>query len=146
MLRSGRLFSDASAIGGFVKSIYYPSMANLLLNLYQVPDDEADDVRELLARNRIAFYETEPSRWGISHGGIWISNDDEIAQARQVVAEYQAQRGERVRAEQAAARHDGSAPTLWTVLRQQPIRVTLMLLGILFALALIVLPLLLLQP
>lgn len=121
-------------------------MANLLLNLYQVPDDEADDVRELLARNRIAFYETEPSRWGISHGGIWISNDDEIAQARQVVAEYQAQRGERVRAEQAAARHDGSAPTLWTVLRQQPIRVTLMLLGILFALALIVLPLLLLQP
>ncbi|MGH8041328.1 MAG: DUF6164 family protein [Rudaea sp.] len=117
-------------------------MAHLLLNLYQVLEDEADEVRALLDRHRIEFYETQPSRWGISHGGIWISHDDAFVQARQVLAEYEAQRGARVRAEYSAARQDGSAPTLWTTLREQPWRVALVLIGILFALALVVLPVL----
>ncbi len=121
-------------------------MANLLLNLYQVPDDEADDVRALLARLDIPFYETQPSRWGISHGGIWISDDDAFAQARQALSEYEALRTQRIRAEFAAARRDGPAFSLWTVLRDEPMRVVLMMIGILFALALIVVPLLLLRP
>src|SRR5690606_18742767 len=45
-------------------------MPNLLLNLRQVPADEASEVRELLSRHAIDFYETTPSQWGISHGGI----------------------------------------------------------------------------
>ena len=121
-------------------------MANLLLNLYQVPDDEADDVRALLTRQHIPFYETQPSRWGISHGGIWVRDDDAFVQARQALSEYEALRAERIRAEFAAARRDGSAHTFCAVLREQPMRVVLMLLGVLFALALIALPWLLLRP
>ena len=48
-------------------------MATLLLNLRHVPEDEADDVRALLDANGIAWYETQPSRWGISGGGIWLA-------------------------------------------------------------------------
>ena len=43
-------------------------MTTLLLNLRQVPDDEAEEVRALLNEHRIAFYETTPSLWGISPG------------------------------------------------------------------------------
>ena len=120
-------------------------MSKLLLNLYQVPDDEADDVRALLTGHQIAFYETRPSRWGISSGGIWITEDEAVAEARRLMADYQAQRQARVRSEYAVARRDGTAETLWTMLRDQPARVLLMLLGVLFALGLIALPLILLR-
>ncbi|WP_421711891.1 DUF6164 family protein [Alcanivorax sp.] len=48
-------------------------MTTLLLNLRRVPDDEADEVRALLEQNQILFYETAPSMWGISSGGIWLT-------------------------------------------------------------------------
>jgi hypothetical protein len=41
-------------------------MSKLLLNLKMVLDDEADDVRAMLEEHDIAYYETAPSRWGIS--------------------------------------------------------------------------------
>ncbi|MBI5441365.1 MAG: hypothetical protein HY900_09165, partial [Deltaproteobacteria bacterium] len=41
------------------------------LNLRNVPADEADEVRDLLRANAIDFYETQPSPWGISSGGLW---------------------------------------------------------------------------
>ena len=50
-------------------------MAKLLLKMRLVPDDEAADVRAMLDAARIPWYETEPSRWGISHGGIWVRDD-----------------------------------------------------------------------
>jgi len=106
---------------------------------------EADEVRAMLQANRIEFYETQPSRWGISHGGIWISDDGDIVQAKSLMAEYQAQRRDRVRAENEAARRDGSAETFATVLREQPVRVLLTALAILVLLGLVALPALLLR-
>ena len=50
------------------------AMAKLLLNLRNVPEDEADEVRAWLKENSLAFYETQPSPWGISGGGIWIED------------------------------------------------------------------------
>jgi hypothetical protein len=118
-------------------------MAKLLLNLRNVPDDEADDVRAFLDEHGIAWYETSPGFWNISLGGIWVREDGDVAQAKRLMAEYQAQRGERVRAENEAARRDGTAGSFWTVLREEPARVLLALFGILFALALVGLPVLL---
>ena len=120
-------------------------MAKLLLNLRNVPDDEADDVRALLDAHRIAYYETTPSQWGISAGGIWLSDDADAAPAKRLMDEYQRGRAERARAEYAAARSDGSAGTLWTAVRAEPGRALLNLLGILLALALVALPVLLLR-
>src|SRR5687768_3983550 len=99
---------------------YHPAMSKLLLNLRNVPDDEADDVRGFLDANRIAFYETRPSFWGISAGGIWVTEDTEIVEAKRLMADYQAQRGARARAEYAAAQRDGTAETFWMVLRAEP--------------------------
>ena len=62
-------------------------MAKLLLNLRNVPDDEADEVRGWLKDSGIEFYETEPSSWGISSGGIWIREDADLGQG--LMAEYQ---------------------------------------------------------
>ena len=78
-------------------------MAKLLLKMRLVPDDEAADVRAMLDAARIPWYETEPSRWGISHGGIWVRDDDDAPRAKALMAEYQAGRSERARAERAAA-------------------------------------------
>jgi hypothetical protein len=120
-------------------------MSRLLLNLRHVPDDEADDVRAMLDANRIAYYETEPSMWGISAGGIFVKDDGDIDRAKRLMSEYQARRQARVRAEYAAAREAGTAETFWTVLRTDPLRVLLALLGIAFLLGLVALPVILLR-
>lgn len=121
-------------------------MSKLLLNLRNVPDDEIDDVRAMLESSRIEFYETLPSRWGISHGGIWITHDGDIVEAKRLMADYQARRQIRVREEYATARRDGTAETFATVLRQEPLRVLLTVLAILALLGLVALvPLLLMQ-
>lgn len=120
-------------------------MAKLLLNLRNVPDDEADDVRAFLDEHGIAYYETSPGFWNISLGGIWVREDGDFPEAKRLMAEYQAQRGARVRAENEAARREGRAETFWMVLRAEPLRVLVAVFGILFALALLVVPVLLLR-
>lgn len=120
-------------------------MSKLLMNLRNVPEDEADDVRTMLDEHRIAFYETRPSRWGISFGGIWVKDDADFGEAKRLMAEYQSKRQQRVRQEHAAAKDAGTAETFWTVVRTEPARVVLTVLGILFMLALVALPVILLR-
>ncbi len=121
-------------------------MSKLLLNLKMVLDDEADDVRVMLQEHGIAFYETAPSRWGISYGGIWVQDDQDIARAKQLMADYQQHRQARARAERSAAVRDGSADTFVTVLRRDPARVVLTVLAIAALLGLVAMvPLLLMQ-
>lgn len=124
---------------------YDRRMSKLLLNLRMVLDDEVDDVRAMLDAHDIEFYETLPSRWGVSHGGIWVTHAADVAQAKRLMADYQSQRQTRARAEHAAARRDGSAETFWSVLRAQPGRVLMIVIAIAFMLALVALPVLLLR-
>ncbi|SFM95534.1 DUF6164 family protein [Dokdonella immobilis] len=118
-------------------------MSQLLLNLRHVPEDEADEVRALLEGNAIAWYETEPNRWGISAGAIWIREDGQFERARALMDEYQAQRGAAARQAWAAARREGTARTFWAQLRHSPLRVLLILIGIILCAALSLWPLLL---
>ena len=120
-------------------------MAKLLLNLRNVFEDEVDDVRAMIDAHRIAWYETQPSRSGISYGGIWLSHDSDLVEAKRLMADYQAERQVRVRAERAAAERDGSAETFATIWRDEPMRVVLTGLAILGLLALVALPVLLLR-
>lgn len=115
-------------------------MAKLLLDLRGVPDDEADEVRALLKAREIPFYETKPSLWGVSAGGIWISRDKDAATAKLMMAEYQYHRRIRARAEYAAAKRAGSAATKWKTLRENPWRTLVVLLGIAIVIALMTLP------
>ncbi|GAB3750426.1 DUF6164 family protein [Lysobacter olei] len=120
-------------------------MSKLLMNLRNVPDDEADDVRAMLDEHRIAYYETKPSRWGISFGGIWVTDEADFAEAKRHMAEYQARRQRRAREEYEDAKRQGTAETFASVLRNEPARVALTVLGILFMLALLALPVILLR-
>lgn len=105
-------------------------MRTLLLNLRHVPDDEANDVRVLLGKHGIAFYETAPNRWGISAGAIWIAEDAPAAEAKRLLAVYQNERRVRARSEYSEAKRNGSADTWWSVLRQEPLRVVTILIAI----------------
>lgn len=96
-------------------------MPKLLLNLRQVPDDEAEEVGAMLDAQGIAWYQTPPNRWGVSAGGIWIRDEAEYPRARAAMDVYQAQRAERVRAEWAQARANGTAPTMLGLLRANPL-------------------------
>lgn len=93
------------------------------MNLRNVPDDEAAEVREMLREHRIEFYETPPGRWGISAAGIWVRDAHEAAQARNLLAQYQRERGERARAEYEARRRAGDTETLAGRMRREPLRV-----------------------
>lgn len=124
---------------------YHCTMPKLLMNLRNVPDDEAADVREMLNAQRIEFYETRPSIWGVSAGGIWVTEDAAFAHARRAMDDYQQQRSAHARSAYAAARRAGTADTFLTVLRAEPVRVVLSVLGILVVLGLVALPYLLLR-
>ncbi len=115
-------------------------MSKLLLNLRNVLDDEADDVRAMLESQRISFYETTPSTWSISAGGIWVTEDADFEDAKRAMADYQQQRGARVRDEYAAAKRAGTAETFGSVVRAQPARVAVLVLAVLFVLGLMALP------
>ena len=119
-------------------------MSKLLLNLRDVPDDEADDVRRFLDSGGIGYYETRPSFWGISGGGIWIRDDGDIAEAKRLMAEYQRERQARARKERAEAERAGTAETFVDVLRTQPLRVALTLIAIVLLLGLTAIPVLML--
>lgn len=112
------------------------AMSKLLLNLRNVPEDEAAEVRAWLKEQAIVFYETGPSPWGISSGGIWVSDDAQIGRARQLMAEYQATRRQRALQEQEQARAQGRAETFSGLLRQRPWYVLGMLAAIVGVLAL----------
>lgn len=124
---------------------YHDGMSKLLLNLRNVPDDEADEVRAMLDAQGIAFYETRPSLWGVSAGGIWVTEDAAFADAQRAMADYQQQRSERARADYAAAKREGVALTFFAMLRAEPVRVMTVVLSILGLLALVMLPMLLLR-
>ena len=121
-------------------------MAKLLLNLRNVPDDEADEVRAWLTESGMDFYETQASPWGISSGGIWLREDADLVRGKELMADYQAKRLQRAKTEQAAAQRDGSAETFGTLFRQRPLYVLAMLGAIIGIVALtLALPYLFLQ-
>ena len=64
-------------------------MAKILFRLNGVPDDETNDVRELLTNNAIDFYETSSGNWGVSMPAIWLSDDDQFEKAKALLDAYQ---------------------------------------------------------
>ncbi|HBK45914.1 MAG TPA: hypothetical protein DDZ67_05645 [Xanthomonadaceae bacterium] len=120
-------------------------MAKLLLNLRNVPDDESAEVRALLDRHRVDYYETRPSPWGISAGGLWVRDADEFARAKSLLADYQQARGEQARAERRRELEQGRAETFGSLLRTRPLFVLLVLAGMALVASLVLLPFLLLS-
>jgi len=117
-------------------------MAKLLFNLRNVPDDEADEVRQLLTEQGVDWYETRPGPWGISGGGLWLRDAAAWPQARRLLDGYQQARREQAREQ--VRRH--GRQTFFDLLRERPGYVLPRLLAIVAVVALVLaLPWLLLR-
>lgn len=119
---------------------YHDGMAKLLLNLRNVPDDEADEVRDLFVTHAIDVYETKPSMWGVSAGAIWLADAGQLDEAQRLLAAYQVQRAANARAEREAAVREGRAPSTWSNLRENPRQAVVAIVGIALMLAIVTLP------
>ena len=98
------------------------SMAKLLFRMRDVPDDEAEEVRELLTQNEIPFFETFAGNWGISMPGLWLVDEQQFDEARALLDEYQEVRSTRVKSQYLKQREQGEIRTFWESFRAEPVR------------------------
>lgn len=98
-------------------------MSIILLNLRDVPEDEAEEVRALLATHDIDFYETPPNHWGISMGAIWLKDQSQREEAKRLMAQYQRHRQARAREAYARLKEQGKTETVLDKIRREPLRV-----------------------
>ena len=97
-------------------------MAVQVFRLRNVPEDEAQDIRELLSSNQIDYYETPAGNWGISMPAIWINNDEQLALAKSLIKEYQAERLIKAKDEYKRTKSEGLKRTIISELFENPLR------------------------
>ena len=107
-------------------------MATLFFKLRHVPEDEANEVRELLDIHDIEYYETSAGNWRISMPAIWLSDDQQVSEARQLLDQYQKQRYEKARLEFEEQRLAGQQKTFWSNFLRNPFQVTFYLALVVF--------------
>ncbi len=107
-------------------------MSVILFKLKNVPDDEADEVRELLAKNNIDYYETSAGKWGISMPAIWLNDETQFENARHLIEAYQSERVHRVKEEYKRLEREGKIETIVDRIKQKPMQSILYLALILF--------------
>jgi hypothetical protein len=78
--------------------------------------------------------------WGISSGGIWLTQPDDRERAKALLADYQQERARRQREAYEEAQREGTAPTLAGRLREQPLRVAGLFVVVLVLLLVTLLP------
>lgn len=93
-----------------------------LFALNGVPDDEAEEVRELLRSNAVDCYETPAGNWGISSPAIWSNDGTQLGKARALIEHYQQERRVRVREEYAQQQREGKHRTLFDIFKENPLR------------------------
>lgn len=96
-------------------------MAILLFPLRGVPEDEADEVRELLAEHDIDFYETSAGNWGMSMPALWLRDNADLEKARSVLNTYQQQRFLTSRENYLQLKKEGRQKTLLKGFAEKPL-------------------------
>lgn len=115
-------------------------MSVMLFRLRGVPDDEAEDIREILRAENIDFYETPPSRWGVSMEAIWLQDEAELTKAKTLIDAYQQQRSQRAREEYRRLQQEGKAVTLFSRIKEKPLLFLLSVAMIIFILYVSIMP------
>jgi hypothetical protein len=96
-------------------------MSALIFKLRNVPEDEANDIRELLDANRIEFYETSAGNWGIAMPGLWAVDDDDIEKAKALIHTYQRERTQQQRQQYQEALARGDSPKWYARFVENPL-------------------------
>ncbi|MEI8209545.1 MAG: hypothetical protein D0528_09320 [Methylococcales bacterium] len=105
-------------------------MATLLFSLRGVPEDEAEEVRELLTEHSVDFYETNAGNWGVSMPALWLRSEDELFKARQLLDVYQVQRATQAREHYLQLKAEGQHLTFFKMLKERPLQLLIYLCGI----------------
>ncbi|MFO8045537.1 MAG: DUF6164 family protein [Halomonas sp.] len=100
-------------------------MARLLFRLSNVPDAEAEEVRELFEARGFDTYETRAGFWGLGVAAIWLRDESQYEAAREALDAYQQGLRERMRHAHSGLAERGEAPTLWKRLVNHPVRMLL---------------------
>ena len=115
-------------------------MAKLIFKLKSVSYDEADDIKNLLTENRIDFYESPAGNWEISMHALWLNDEAQYAQAKQLIDEYQVKRSQRIRLETQQKIDQGEHETFNQRLFNKPIQFFITLAIIIFILYFSIMP------
>jgi hypothetical protein len=97
-------------------------MATQLVKLRQVPADELEEIYALMEAHEIEVYETGAGNWGISMPALWLSNDDQLEQAKDLLKQHEEERFQRMRSEYEALKEEGKARTFLDIARENPVR------------------------
>jgi hypothetical protein len=115
-------------------------MARLLYRLNGVPEDEAQEIRDLLDEHTVDYYETSAGRWGISLAAIWLRDENQWQHAVALLDAYHEQRYHNARAEYERLKAAGQLEGLQDRIRARPLQMLLYLLAIGAVLAISILP------
>lgn len=115
-------------------------MAQLIFKLKSVSYDEADDIKNLLTENKIDFYESPAGNWEISLHGLWLNDEAQYVQAKQLIDEYQIKRSQRIKLETQQKIDKGEFETFLQRLLSRPVQFIMLLAIILFILYLSIIP------
>ena len=115
-------------------------MSVMLFRLRGVAEDEAEELRQILADNGIDFYETPADRWGVSMPGLWLRDESCLEQARHLVEQYQIERSMRVRKEYEEQKLQGKAETFIRRLKKNPFMILVYILLLAFVMYFFLVP------
>lgn len=117
-------------------------LAKMTIKLYSlsgVPEDEANDIRNLLLENDIKYYETPRANWGGGLEAIWLEDKTQIKLARELLTKYQKTREVTARNKYRKLVAEGNVKTLKKRFKENPawfafllIAFLVVLLGLLF--------------
>ena len=97
-------------------------MSVQIMRLRGVPEDEADEVRELLAANNFDFYETPAGNWGISMPAIWLNDDSRLDEAKRLLDGYQVERQTQARQAYQQLKEAGRQRSILDTIIANPLR------------------------
>lgn len=97
-------------------------MAKFFFSLRGIPEDEAQEVYDLLTTHDIDFYETPAGNWGISMPAIWLYHESDFTKARSLLDEYQQKRAIEQRAIYLQLKKTGQAPSFWGNIKRYPMQ------------------------
>jgi hypothetical protein len=115
-------------------------MAKLIFKLKSVSYDEADDIKNLLTENEIAFYESPAGNWGISMHALWLNDEAQYTQAKKIIDEYQVKRSQQLRLETQQKIDQGEYETFIQRLFNKPVQFFIPLAIIIFILYFSIMP------
>lgn len=101
-------------------------MSHLLFKLNSVPEEEANEVRQLLEDSEIDFYETDAGRWGLGYAAIWTRDATVVDRAKEDIQQYQLERYKRVKAEHDAQEQSGEKVSRLDFFLMSPVKFSLL--------------------